>query len=500
MTQAASEEIIRIAAKGDGVTASGRFAWGAAPGDLLLADGTIQPGPHHVAPACRHFGQCGGCQLQQLDEESLAQFVESRVTNASASQELGAGLVAHPHLSPPGARRRVSLRAESSGGRIVIGFREAKSHRLVELAECPVMLDQFVELLSPLRKLLIRLGQGGGQAKGRNRKPGGRNAMPRMAVDVELAMSEQGIDLGIKGLVVEGLEANQSILDFAQAHRLARFTLDQGYGPETLWEPEPVTVALSGVSVPYPPGAFLQATLDGEQALVGAARRLLRQGLCDAVLVGGVDTLCQLTLNGFAALESLSPELCQPMSRNRQGINIGEGAALLLMTREDNNASDGSPALLGAGESSDAYHISAPHPQGLGAETAMRAALADAGLVPADVDYLNLHATATRKNDEMESRAVARLFPDGVAASGTKPLTGHTLGCAGATELALCWLALRDGRLPPHVWDGEADAELPQLALVAAGSRFGRSSRRVCLSNSFAFGGSNACLLIGDAR
>lgn len=294
MTAVQDEEIIRIAARGDGVTASGRFAWGAAPGDLLLADGTLRPGPHHVEPACRHFGQCGGCQLQQLDEKSLADFVEGRVTNASASQELGAELVAPPHLSPPGARRRVSLRAESSGGRIVIGFHEAKSHRLVELAECPVMLPQFVAMLPALRKLLIRLGQiggqSGGQSRGRNRKPTGRNAMPRMAVDIELAMTEQGVDLGVKGLAVEGLEANQSILDFAQQHGLARFTLDQGYGPEALWEPEPVTVALSGVSTGFPPGAFLQATLDGEQALAGAAREWLAGCGAVADLFAGLGT------------------------------------------------------------------------------------------------------------------------------------------------------------------------------------------------------------------
>lgn len=229
-----------------------------------------------------------------------------------------------------------------------------------------------------------------------------------------------------------------------------------------------------------------------------SARGLLRLGLCDAVVVGGVDSLCKLTVNGFAALESISSSVCNPVSRNRDGINIGEGAALFLMTREPDE--EGEIALLGAGESSDAYHVSAPHPEGIGAEAAMRAALADAGLAAGDVDYLNMHATATPKNDEMESRAIGRVFPAGIAASGTKPLTGHVLGTAGATELAFCWLALRDGRLPPHVWDGEADPALPRLDLVDAGRRFGRDAGRVCMSNSFAFGGNNACLLIGDPR
>ncbi|MFT4026126.1 MAG: RsmD family RNA methyltransferase [Novosphingobium sp.] len=285
-----TEEIVRIAAKGDGVTASGRFAWGAAPGDLLLADDTLQWGPHHIAPACRHFGQCGGCQLQQLDEVSLADFVEKRVANASASQELGAELLAPPHLSPPGSRRRASLRAESSGGRIVIGFREAKSHRLVELAECPVLVPELVAILAPLRKLLITLGRSDKDAKSRKARPGGRHAMPKLAADIELAWTEQGADLGIKGLAVEGLQGSEAILDFARAHGLARLTLDQGYGPETLWEPEPVTVALGGVSVGFPPGAFLQATLDGEQALVAAAREWLAGSAAVADLFAGLGT------------------------------------------------------------------------------------------------------------------------------------------------------------------------------------------------------------------
>jgi 3-oxoacyl-[acyl-carrier-protein] synthase I len=226
-----------------------------------------------------------------------------------------------------------------------------------------------------------------------------------------------------------------------------------------------------------------------------SARNLLRHGFCDAVLVGGADSLCQLTINGFSALESTTSTLTNPMSRNRNGINIGEGAALFLMTKNEADIE-----LLGVGESSDAHHMSAPHPEGLGAEMALRAALSDAGMTANDIDYLNLHATATPKNDEMESRVVARVFPNGVPASGTKPLTGHTLGAAGATELAFCWMALRDGRLPPHVWDGEYDPALPQINLVGYGQRFSKNTKRVCMSNSFAFGGSNASLLIGNRR
>ncbi len=283
-----SEPIIRIAAKGDGVTPSGRYAWGAAPGDTLRADGTLVPGPHHVTPPCRHFAQCGGCQLQQLDEESLADFVAARVSNASSSQELGAEHIAPPHLSPPGSRRRASLRAESSQGRVVIGFREARSHRLVELGECPVLRPEIVAILPNLRKLLIRLGQGQQPKKSRG-KPG-KHAHAKLAADIEVTITDQGLDLGIKGLSADGLMLTELLLDFARDHALARLTLDAGYGPDTVWEPEPVTITLSGVAVPFPPGAFLQATADGEAALVSAAREWLAGSATVADLFSGLGT------------------------------------------------------------------------------------------------------------------------------------------------------------------------------------------------------------------
>jgi len=283
-----AEEIIRIAAKGDGVTASGRFAWGTAPGDLLHADGSVERGPHHVDPPCRHFGRCGGCQLQQLDEASLADFVEARVSNASSAQELGAEHIAPPHLSPPASRRRASLRAESSQGRVVIGYREARSHRLVELSECPVLRSEIVAILPALRKLLIKLGQGQVAPKAKG-KPG-KHTHAKLAADLELTMTDQGLDLGIKGLAAEGLALTELLLDFARDHALARLTLDAGYGPDTVWEPEPVTVTLSGVAVPFPPGAFLQATVDGEAALVAAAREWLAGSATVLDLFSGLGT------------------------------------------------------------------------------------------------------------------------------------------------------------------------------------------------------------------
>ena len=235
------------------------------------------------------------------------------------------------------------------------------------------------------------------------------------------------------------------------------------------------------------------ACSSGAKALASGAR-LLRAGIADAVVAGGVDALCAFTLAGFGALESVAAERCNPMSANRHGINLGEGAALFLMGRDA-----GPVHLAGWGEGSDAHHMSAPDPSGRGAMAVMQQALARAGVAPAAVDYLNLHGTATPLNDAMESTAVAEVLGVDVACSSTKPLTGHTLAAAGAVEAALCWMALVDnpaGRLPPHLWDGMRDPALAPLHLVAPGERLGRAPRHV-LSTSFAFGGSNAALLMG---
>ncbi|KWN21322.1 3-oxoacyl-ACP synthase [Burkholderia territorii] len=242
------------------------------------------------------------------------------------------------------------------------------------------------------------------------------------------------------------------------------------------------------------PAYTLSTACTSSAKAFAAARRLLQLRLCDAVVVGGADSLCELTLQGFASLESVSPARTNPMSRNRSGINIGEGAALFVMCRDE-----AAVRLAGVGESSDAHHISAPDPAGYGAEDALRAALADAGVDSSAIGYVNLHATATRLNDEMEAKVTARVFPHGVPASGTKPLTGHMLGAAGATELGFGWLTLARGiPLPTHLWDGEHDPALPELDLVHGERRLaGDASGRYVMSNSFAFGGSNASLILG---
>lgn len=219
-----------------------------------------------------------------------------------------------------------------------------------------------------------------------------------------------------------------------------------------------------------------------------SAKQLLQSGLVDAVIVGGVDTVCQLTLNGFNGLEALSDKLCRPFASQRNGINIGESAAFMLLSQQPAQI-----ALLGVGDSSDAHHISAPHPEGNGAEQAMRKALEDAGLSSDDIGYINAHGTATPLNDSMESKAIFRLFGRSVPVSSTKPLTGHTLGAASATEAAIAWHILKyDLPLPQqHCLDKASDIE---ISLVESSAKL---EGKAILSNSFAFGGNNISLIFG---
>ncbi|EEY2039349.1 hypothetical protein DS004_004748 [Escherichia coli] len=241
------------------------------------------------------------------------------------------------------------------------------------------------------------------------------------------------------------------------------------------------------------------AGVDGELPLIPekfAAHRsrnnqILLAGLVDAAIVGGADTLSRMPINGFHSLESLSPTLCQPFGRDRAGITIGEGAGLMLLTREPQPI-----ALLGVGESSDAYHISAPHPQGEGAIRAINQALTDAQLTPDDVGYINLHGTATQLNDQIESMVVNALFGERVPCSSTKHLTGHTLGAAGITEAAMSMLILqRDLPLPAQDFSlSPCDPTLPPCGIIEKPQPL---ARPVILSNSFAFGGNNASILLG---
>ena len=290
------------------------------------------------------------------------------------------------------------------------------------------------------------------------------------------------------GTSTSGIGESQSA--FARRDAAGRLPADFSLGQQALGTPADFLRDVTGIAGP----AYVISTActSAPKALASAAR-LLRAGIADVVVAGGVDALNGYTIAGFASLECVSGRACNPMSANRDGINIGEGAGLFVLSREPSDVT-----LAGWGESSDAHHFSAPDPEGRGALEAMRAALTSARLAPRDIDYVNLHGTATPQNDAMESRAIAALFGTDVPCSSTKPLTGHALGAAGAVEAAFCVHLLRepgDFALPPHWWDGVADPALPPLHLVAPGETLGRAPRRV-MSNSFAFGGSNASLIL----
>ncbi|MDR0525128.1 MAG: 3-oxoacyl-ACP synthase [Spirochaetaceae bacterium] len=252
------------------------------------------------------------------------------------------------------------------------------------------------------------------------------------------------------------------------------------------------------------PAVTISLACASSAGAIAKAGELIRAGLCDAVIAGGADILSQTVLLGFRALETIADTPANPFSKNRRGLTLGEAGAFFVLSKEKREKIPGI-ALLGAGESSDAYHLTAPHPNGKGAIQAMNQALAQAGLPPEAVDYLNLHGTGTLLNDPMEAQAVAAIFPhylDRPIVSSTKPITGHTLGAAGALELALCWTILADtpgsgAGLPIHCWDGVRDEALPELHF--ADSTPGPANPSVCMSNSFAFGGCNVSLILGKS-
>lgn len=315
-------------------------------------------------------------------------------------------------------------------------------------------------------------------------------AYQQIATEVETLRQQVGSDriAVIIGSSTSGIaEGEQAMQHYMQQHS---FPAGFEYHMQEMVAPADFIAQLAGVSGPC--YAISTACSSSARALM-SARNLLLADMADAVIVGGVDSLCRLTLNGFKALESVSAGFCQPFSANRDGINIGEGAALFLMQKNQPGI-----ALLGAGASSDAHHMSAPHPQGRGAVAAILQACKNAAISPAQLDYINLHGTATPLNDSMESQALQQLSLTQVAASSSKAMTGHTLGAAGAIEAALCWLTLspynNDNFLIPHCWDEQQDPDLPELQLVQP-----KQQHKVayCLSNSFAFGGNNVALILG---
>lgn len=243
------------------------------------------------------------------------------------------------------------------------------------------------------------------------------------------------------------------------------------------------------------------ACTSGARALISAAR-LLKANLCDAVICGGVDTLSPLTISGFSSLEVLSDQRTNPLSVNRNGINIGEAATAFIMTREA--IDEHKIELLGYGASSDAYHMSSPHPEGIGAISAFENALKSAALSANQIGWINLHGTGTVHNDQMEILAVAKVFGNQTACTTTKPYTGHTLGAAGALEAAILWAVISrtynpQGILPPQLWDGMRDESLPEILITDEHSCW-LPGRRLGASSSFAFGGNNAVLILGESE
>ncbi|WP_159566193.1 beta-ketoacyl-[acyl-carrier-protein] synthase family protein [Budvicia diplopodorum] len=280
--------------------------------------------------------------------------------------------------------------------------------------------------------------------------------------------------------------------ELAIAHRLKTGELPKQYAYQQQELSDPSQFLSAYLDLDGPAYTISTACSSSVRAMI-SGYRLIRAGLADAALVGGADSLCQMTLNGFDSLESIAYRRCMPFAERRSGINIGEGAGLILLTRQAAKV-----ALLGIGESSDAWHMSAPHPEGAGAELAMRMALRQAGLEPEQVGYINLHGTATPLNDTAEAQAVNRVFGSATPCSSTKHLTGHTLGAAGITEAALSWLILdRDLTLPVQDFSlSPKDPNIAEINLLTAPEKL---MKKAIISNSFAFGGNNACVLVGEA-
>ncbi|MDR0452691.1 MAG: 3-oxoacyl-ACP synthase [Treponema sp.] len=269
---------------------------------------------------------------------------------------------------------------------------------------------------------------------------------------------------------------------------------------------------IAGISGAGGPALTVATACASGAGAVAKGAEFIRAGFCDAVIAGGADIVSDTVLLGFSSLEAVSDTVTNPFSKNRKGITLGEGAAFFVLSKDDPGDAEGI-ALLGAGESADAFHMTAPREDGRGAIRAMRAALRDAGMGPGAIDYINLHGTGTPLNDRMEALAVRAVFgEEQPPASSTKPVTGHTLGAAGALELALCWMTLakaaakgpakaagaENGKaaIPAHCWDGEHDSAMPRLRL---GEKYFPAGfvPRACMSNSFAFGGCNVCLIAG---
>ena len=277
-----NELIVRIAARGDGVTPSGRHVPFGVPGDAVLDDGALAFGPNHQEPPCRHFPECGGCQLQHADDAAYRAYLVSRIETALAQHGLKTDVRA-PHLSPPCSRRRATVKALKLVQGSLVGFTAQKSHRIVNMRECHILRPELFALVQPLRELFARL------------------LKPKQGAEAQLALVDQGADVILRNVRADGLSAIEALTEFAAAHRLARLSVDSGNGPETVYEPLAATVSLSGVPVAFPHGAFLQATQDGESALVEYVRECVAGASPSADLFSGLGTFALAVSAAYAA-------------------------------------------------------------------------------------------------------------------------------------------------------------------------------------------------------
>lgn len=277
-----NEPIVRIAARGDGVTASGRHVPFGVPGDALLDDGALAFGPHHQEPPCRHFPECGGCQLQHADDEAYGNYLVSRVETALAQHALETQIRV-PHLSPPRTRRRASLKALQVGKQVLLGFNAEMSHRIVDMHECHVLRPELYALVEPLREVLDGM------------------VHPKRTAEVQLTLVDYGADILLKGVPAGRLTEIERLTSFARRHDIARLSVDRGLGPDTIFAPQPPTITLSGIPVAFPQGSFLQATQDGEDALVQAVRETAAGANRVGDLFAGLGTFALATRARYAA-------------------------------------------------------------------------------------------------------------------------------------------------------------------------------------------------------
>lgn len=282
--------------------------------------------------------------------------------------------------------------------------------------------------------------------------------------------------------------AGADVTEDAYRHYVAHGKLPDGYD---LWRHHTYGAILNVVSEltgARGPAWVVSTACTSSAKPLASAQRMIAADLCDAAIVGGIDTLCGMTLRGFFCLDALAPTPCQPFSSQRKGISIGEGGAFLLIEK----SGEGQALLEAVGESSDAYHVSAPHPEGLGAQAAMERALSIAGVQAADVDHVNAHGTGTRLNDSAEAKAIGKVFGDQIPVISTKGFTGHMLGGAGATEAAFAIMAITEGFLPPSLGADPIDEKITlNIPTRVTEGRFKR-----VISNSFAFGGNNVSVLM----